>query len=72
MVQTASGEVCERNVTTAPMCSSMMPGSTGFVNCKDCKWDFSMCVKAAGPSGGTGSPGTGGTGTTGTGGTGTR
>jgi hypothetical protein len=66
-------EVCEVGApTTLTTCSQMMPGSMGFLNCVDCKYDTRLCTMM--PKTGTGGTGaaTGGTGAMSTGGTGAR
>jgi hypothetical protein len=70
------GEMCDGMEMGGASCASVMPGSTGVLNCKACKLDMQYCTKsAAAPAGGAGAPqgGTGArttTGTAGSGGTG--
>jgi hypothetical protein len=70
-VQPELGEMCEMS-QPAPTCATLMPGSTGIVNCVDCKYDTKLCtVMMKASTGGTGAA-TGGTGAMSTGGTGAR
>lgn len=81
---TAKGPTCGDGVVTAPemcetglpstytMCSQLMPGSIGLLNCTGCKYDTSLCtMMTKAPTGGSGAA-TGGTGAMSTGGTGAR
>jgi hypothetical protein len=74
IVQAELGEMCEMSMA-APPCATLMPGSTGLVNCVDCKYDTRLCTvmpKANTGGSGAATTATGGTGAMSTGGTGAR